>query len=100
MMRHHACFPGRPERLLLSFVYLFLISPPLLALTADVENARSAGGDSGVADSYLPIAVPGGMKFDQIVTYGSHVCAMQADGTVYCWGRNYHGQIARPPSDP
>jgi alpha-tubulin suppressor-like RCC1 family protein len=46
----------------------------------------SAGGSGGVADSYSPVAVLGGLKFEQIATDGTHVCAMQSDGTVYCWG--------------
>ena len=46
----------------------------------------SAGGSGGVADSYSPVAVLGGLKFERIATDGPHVCAMQNDGTVYCWG--------------
>jgi len=46
----------------------------------------SAGGDGGIADSYVPVAVLGGIKFDQIGAGGSHTCALQSGGAVYCWG--------------
>ncbi|MBI3070640.1 MAG: hypothetical protein HYY84_00800 [Deltaproteobacteria bacterium] len=29
----------------------------------------------------------------QIETRTNHVCARQADGTVWCWGRNYYSQL-------
>jgi len=46
----------------------------------------SAGGDGGIANSYVPVAVLGGIKFDQIGAGGSHSCALQSGGAVYCWG--------------
>jgi len=46
-----------------------------------------AGGiRGGVASSNAPVAVPGGEKFVQVQTDGSHSCALQASGAVYCWG--------------
>ena len=41
----------------------------------------------------LPVAVTGGLTFDQITTGGSHTCALSGEGVAYCWGRNDHGQL-------
>lgn len=44
-----------------------------------------------------PLPVSGGLTFTQITSggEGSHTCALQADGTAYCWGYNYAGQLGR-----
>jgi hypothetical protein len=34
---------------------------------------------------------------DQVTTGDHHVCALQVDGTIVCWGNNQHGQSV-PPS--
>lgn len=41
----------------------------------------------------LPVAVTGGLTFDQITAGGSHTCALSGAGVAYCWGSNDHGQL-------
>jgi alpha-tubulin suppressor-like RCC1 family protein len=43
----------------------------------------------------VPLAVVGGLQLSQIsASDGEHTCAITADrASVYCWGRNDHGQL-------
>ncbi|HWP71673.1 MAG TPA: hypothetical protein VNM36_11245, partial [Gemmatimonadaceae bacterium] len=55
-------------------------------------------GDGGGNDSLLPLAVPGGMTFVQIVTGGpsgdqAFTCGLTSSGAAYCWGSNSAGSI-------
>ncbi|MCX7556158.1 pre-peptidase C-terminal domain-containing protein [Xanthomonadaceae bacterium JHOS43] len=51
-------------------------------------------------DSYGPTAVSGlGSRVASVVTGAEHACALLIDGTVWCWGRNDAGQLARASSD-
>lgn len=36
--------------------------------------------------------------FTQVSTGGSHVCALRGDGSVYCWGDNWAGQVGGSPT--
>ncbi|HEX7235381.1 MAG TPA: hypothetical protein VF405_00385 [Gammaproteobacteria bacterium] len=46
----------------------------------------SAGGANGFAESFTPVAVLGGLKFEEIVAAGMHTCALQSSGRAHCWG--------------
>jgi alpha-tubulin suppressor-like RCC1 family protein len=46
----------------------------------------SAGGSNGFMESFTPVAVVGGLTFKQIVAGGTHSCALQDSGAVWCWG--------------
>jgi len=55
-------------------------------------------GDGGGNDSLLPLAVPGGVTFVQIVTGGpsgdqAFTCGLTSSGAAYCWGSNSAGSI-------
>jgi len=43
--------------------------------------------------SRTPIAVSGSMRFIAVSTGSRHTCAVAADSTAYCWGRNDAGQL-------
>ena len=63
------------------------------------SNDSGQLGDGTNTNSSLPVAVSG---FDGqseatsavlISTFGTHVCALRADGSVACWGGNMDGQL-------
>jgi alpha-tubulin suppressor-like RCC1 family protein len=81
-----------------------VFATPGLATTCVVAAARhTAGrGDSGelgdglTVDSWLPLALPGGMSFVQIVPAGesgafAFTCGLTSTGAAYCWGSNFNG---------
>ncbi len=59
------------------------------------DNARGQLG-LGVTDAGRslpqPVAMPAGVTFASIVTGGSHSCALDQNGTAWCWGGNDFGQ--------
>lgn len=51
-------------------------------------------GDGNAATSGTPVAVTGlSGAATAIAAGGDHTCALVADGTVWCWGANAHGQL-------
>ena len=51
------------------------------------------GGTPYLGMSPIPIAVPGGHDFTSISSGSGHICAFEADGTAYCWGRGSSGAL-------
>ena len=43
--------------------------------------------------SDVPVAVSGGMRFNDLVAAGSHACGLTPDGEAYCWGYARYGQL-------
>lgn len=43
--------------------------------------------------SPVPLLVEGGHTFTQVTAGSQHTCGLKADGTVFCWGLNYWGQL-------
>jgi len=52
-----------------------------------VGNGTSSGGVSS------PVTVSTGLTFATITAGGYHTCAVTSLGSMYCWGRNYAGEI-------
>ena len=53
-------------------------------------------GQQGVGDTAAhssPVLVLGGLTFIDMVSSGTHVLALTADGSAYAWGRNHRGQL-------
>jgi alpha-tubulin suppressor-like RCC1 family protein len=48
-------------------------------------------------EAALPGLVDGGHRFSAISAGGTHTCALNAGGEVYCWGQNFHGEVGLPP---
>ena len=57
-------------------------------------NDHGQLGDGGRANmAAYPIAVAGGLVFQAISAGSSHTCGLTSVGSIYCWGRNHHGQL-------
>ncbi len=58
------------------------------------------GSDPGDTHSTVePGPVLSEAPFVRIVAGGRHSCAVDASGSVWCWGNNAHGQLGRPSSE-
>lgn len=51
------------------------------------------GDGSATSQSLTPVAVAGGHTFTQLAAGWTHTCGLEADGTVWCWGRGEEGQL-------
>jgi alpha-tubulin suppressor-like RCC1 family protein len=51
------------------------------------------GDDDPGNDSPSPVLVAGGHKFATLKSGARHVCGIDADGDVFCWGSNDAGQL-------
>jgi len=52
------------------------------------------GDGSAVFFATLPVEVRGlGQNVVQLASNASHTCARKDDGTLWCWGSNYEGQL-------
>lgn len=61
-------------------------------------SGRLGTGDDD--DRLTPAPVLGGIPFRSISAGGDHTCAIAyADSTVYCWGRNFYGQLGNGVRD-
>jgi alpha-tubulin suppressor-like RCC1 family protein len=63
------------------------------------RNSRGQLGDNTTNDSYVPIQVHGVddvgflTEVSSISAGNYHTCATKTDGTAWCWGDNYSGQL-------
>lgn len=58
------------------------------------DNKYGQLGNSSVKDLQLkPVPVQTYLRFSTISAGGSHTCGIATDGNLYCWGRNFHGEL-------
>jgi alpha-tubulin suppressor-like RCC1 family protein len=58
------------------------------------DNSTYGGlGDGTTASSTKPVAVAGGLSFDQLSAGDYHTCAKTAAGKAHCWSRNDVGML-------
>lgn len=64
------------------------------------DNVDRAVGDGDHGSVRLsPVEVAAGSSWMQVSTSGEHTCAIKIDGTLWCWGRNSHGQLGDDSQD-
>lgn len=70
------------------------VTPASLVSCAGFNNYRQAGQDSYIYQKVSPaMIVPGLTNVKQVEAGLDHSCALKYDGTVWCWGSNYRGQL-------
>ena len=58
------------------------------------SNLYGQLGDGTKEDRWLPERVSGSQEFVSVSARGrDHSCGLTTDGSLYCWGWNYYGQI-------
>ena len=51
-------------------------------------------GDGSKVDRWFPVAVTGlGIGTTELASGGTHSCARRLDGSLWCWGNNWKGQL-------
>lgn len=45
--------------------------------------------DGGIRESSAPVQVRGGLKLDRIVAAAGYTCALDTEGSAYCWGLGF-----------
>jgi alpha-tubulin suppressor-like RCC1 family protein len=69
-----------------------------LGLGTDTGPELCFTGDGDNACSMKPARVRGGLIFSRLGTGSSHACGLTRDGTAYCWGASFAGQLGRGTS--
>ncbi|NBT26562.1 MAG: hypothetical protein EBT09_08440, partial [Actinobacteria bacterium] len=49
--------------------------------------------ERNLANRTAPVPVTGALTFSSLVAGSYHTCGLTANGTAYCWGDNYYGQL-------
>lgn len=57
------------------------------------DNGSGQLGTGSNVPSPLPLPVKSGVRFTQVVTGRTHVCALAEDGRAFCWGDNSESQL-------
>jgi alpha-tubulin suppressor-like RCC1 family protein len=57
------------------------------------DNGAGALGSPGLAGSFDPVEVSGGINFAKVTAGRSHSCGVNTAGAAYCWGNNSFGQL-------
>ena len=61
------------------------------ALCWGAGNSGQLGTGTATPQQIVPVPVAGGTIFSKLAAGFLHTCALQADGTAYCWGSNANG---------
>ena len=59
-----------------------------------INSYGTLGRDPSIKESPLPLEVAGISDVRQVATGFLFTCALRGDGTVWCWGDNFHGMLA------
>ncbi len=61
------------------------------------DSNGQLGNDTMFTSFARPVALAGSHAFSAIAAGSSHTCALSADGSLYCWGKNAGGQLGSTP---
>ncbi|MCG6989533.1 MAG: Ig-like domain-containing protein [Gemmatimonadetes bacterium] len=61
---------------------------------------RGELGNGTTEPSAVPVAVSGGLSFQDISAGLDHTCALTSSGQAHCWGSNYYGTLGNGTDDP
>ena len=63
------------------------------ALCWGAGSSGQLGTGAATAQQLVPGPITGSTLFDRLSAGFAHTCALQADGTAYCWGSNGSGRL-------
>lgn len=64
------------------------------------QGARLGLGKEPPAEKMpAPVEIPIGKTLQSIAAYAGHICVLDSDGGIWCWGDAYRGQLGIPPAE-
>ena len=57
------------------------------------QNSVGVLGDGTTTNRLTPVAVVGGLFFNQVSAGGAHSCGHTPEGRAYCWGADFNGEL-------
>lgn len=93
-----------PEQVLTSQLFRQVSASGLERLTCGITTSNRAycwgnnasgglGANSGAGSSSIPVPVSGAREYVHVSVGASHACALEPDGTPWCWGSNSQGEL-------
>jgi alpha-tubulin suppressor-like RCC1 family protein len=64
-----------------------------VALCWGLGSSGQLGTGTATAQQIVPVPVAGSTVFAKLAAGSLHTCALEADGTAYCWGSNGSGRL-------
>lgn len=57
------------------------------------SNGELGNGETSYGSQPQPVAVAGGFTFKSLAAGGRFTCGLTAEGSAYCWGANFSGEV-------
>ncbi|MGN6109001.1 MAG: RCC1 domain-containing protein [Kofleriaceae bacterium] len=57
------------------------------------DRGGQVGNGDPVADEPAPVNIGGARRWSAVAVGESHTCAIELDGTSWCWGKNHDGRL-------
>lgn len=99
--------PTEPDRVLLPGQFVSVSAGRYHACAVDTlgrgwcwgsNQYGQAGSDASITAPAAPAPIQTPLRFTTITAGSTHTCGLTADGTAYCWGDNYFGQLGASTS--
>ncbi len=62
------------------------------------DDFGQLGDGAGATDKFEPVQVSGGRTFTFLTAGSNHTCALDTNGTAWCWGSDSSGQLGDGPT--